>query len=181
MRREERVTVQGPVEKQQPEGMSHRGGGGGSGSQRKKGARGPLHVPVRSCVRARLCSPEACPLCLSPLSSKALEQQQQRQEQDREEDLRIMKEELWEQEMHRKERQLQVKEEQLRRKEHRLAHQQDLPPKPRTPEEECNALIDDRRRKRKAEAEKRAQVPALVHVVQPETLTLGGRGGVGAL
>ena len=29
MRREERVTVQGPVNKQQPNGMSHRGGGGG--------------------------------------------------------------------------------------------------------------------------------------------------------
>ena len=28
MRREERVTVQGPVKKQQPDGMSHRGGGG---------------------------------------------------------------------------------------------------------------------------------------------------------
>ena len=29
MRREERVTVQGPPKKQQPDGMSHRGGGGG--------------------------------------------------------------------------------------------------------------------------------------------------------
>ena len=29
MRREERVTVQGPVKKQQPDGMSHRGGGMG--------------------------------------------------------------------------------------------------------------------------------------------------------
>ena len=29
MRREERVTVQGPVKEQQPDGMSHRGGGGG--------------------------------------------------------------------------------------------------------------------------------------------------------
>ena len=28
MRREARVTVQGPVKKQQPDGMSHRGGGG---------------------------------------------------------------------------------------------------------------------------------------------------------
>ena len=28
MRRDERVTVQGPVKKQQPDGMSHRGGGG---------------------------------------------------------------------------------------------------------------------------------------------------------
>ena len=27
MRREERVTVQGPVKEQQPDGMSHRGGG----------------------------------------------------------------------------------------------------------------------------------------------------------
>ena len=31
MRREEQVTVQGPVKKQQPDGMSHRGGGGGVG------------------------------------------------------------------------------------------------------------------------------------------------------
>ena len=31
MRREERVTVQGPVKEQQPDGMSHRGGGGGLG------------------------------------------------------------------------------------------------------------------------------------------------------
>ena len=31
MRREERGTVQGPVKKQQPDGMSHRGGGGGAG------------------------------------------------------------------------------------------------------------------------------------------------------
>ena len=30
MRREERVTVQGPVKEQQPDGMSHRGGSGGS-------------------------------------------------------------------------------------------------------------------------------------------------------
>ena len=31
MRREERVTVQGPVKEQQPDGMSHRGGGGTRG------------------------------------------------------------------------------------------------------------------------------------------------------
>ena len=31
MRREERVTVQGPVKEQQPDGMSHEGGGGGAG------------------------------------------------------------------------------------------------------------------------------------------------------
>ena len=31
MRREERVTVQGPVQKLQPGGMSRRGGGGGGG------------------------------------------------------------------------------------------------------------------------------------------------------
>ena len=35
MRREERVTVQGPVKEQQPDGMSHRGGGGGGRGQRK--------------------------------------------------------------------------------------------------------------------------------------------------
>ena len=32
MRREERVTVQGPVKEQQPDGMSHRGRGGGGGA-----------------------------------------------------------------------------------------------------------------------------------------------------
>ena len=31
MRREERVTVQGPVKEQQPDGMSNRGGGGDKG------------------------------------------------------------------------------------------------------------------------------------------------------
>ena len=30
MQREERVTAQGPVKEQQPDGMSHRGGGGGT-------------------------------------------------------------------------------------------------------------------------------------------------------
>ena len=39
MRREERVTVQGPVKKQQPDGMSHRGAGGGS-------TRGLCQVPL---------------------------------------------------------------------------------------------------------------------------------------
>ena len=33
MRREERVTVQGPVKEQQPDGMSHAGGGGGAHPQ----------------------------------------------------------------------------------------------------------------------------------------------------
>ena len=39
MRREERVTVQGPVKKQQPDGMSHRGGGGYRHSQNSASAR----------------------------------------------------------------------------------------------------------------------------------------------
>ena len=34
MRREERVTVQGPVKKQQPDGMSHGGGGGAEATQK---------------------------------------------------------------------------------------------------------------------------------------------------
>ena len=33
MRREERVTVQGPVKEQQPDGMSHRGGSWGGGGR----------------------------------------------------------------------------------------------------------------------------------------------------
>ena len=36
MRREERVTVQGPVKEQQPDGVSHRGGGGGSDGERAR-------------------------------------------------------------------------------------------------------------------------------------------------
>ena len=36
MRREERVTVQGPVKEQQPDGMSHRGLGGGGNECKKK-------------------------------------------------------------------------------------------------------------------------------------------------
>ena len=36
MRREERVTVQGPVKEQQPDGMSHGGGGGGGDGYRKR-------------------------------------------------------------------------------------------------------------------------------------------------
>ena len=37
MRREERVTVHGPVKKQQPDGMSHRGGGGGKERESSSG------------------------------------------------------------------------------------------------------------------------------------------------
>ena len=36
MRREDRVTVQGPVKKQPPDGMSHRGGGGAGSEANKK-------------------------------------------------------------------------------------------------------------------------------------------------
>ena len=43
MRREERVTVQGPVKEQQPDGMSHRGGGGGAGGFARKCASGCTH------------------------------------------------------------------------------------------------------------------------------------------
>ena len=42
MRREERVTVQGPVKEQQPDGMSHRGDGGDAPPPP------PLYVVVRS-------------------------------------------------------------------------------------------------------------------------------------
>ena len=42
MRREERVTVQGPVKEQQPDGMSHRAGGGGGWTHPP-----PPHLPFR--------------------------------------------------------------------------------------------------------------------------------------
>ena len=44
MRREERVTVQGPVKEQQPDGMSHGGGGGGHGGRVKEGETGLSEV-----------------------------------------------------------------------------------------------------------------------------------------
>ena len=47
MRREERVTVQGPVKKQQPDGMSHRGGGGRSWGRALEQAVGSGTVVVR--------------------------------------------------------------------------------------------------------------------------------------
>ena len=51
MRREDRVTVQGPVKKQQPDGMSHRGGGGG---RRWLTTREQHHIRHRlPCVRLR--------------------------------------------------------------------------------------------------------------------------------
>ena len=50
MRREERVTVEGPVKEQQPDGMSHRGGGGLCQETRSglshPHASVPLHTPV---------------------------------------------------------------------------------------------------------------------------------------
>ena len=48
MRREERVTVQGPVKEQQPDGMSHRGGGEGGRRQPTKAPHdvGGQTVPV---------------------------------------------------------------------------------------------------------------------------------------
>ena len=62
-RREERVTVQGPVKKQQPDGISHRGGGGGkgrvgawlinTGPHLKLPSQGPRLPPsARACMRA---------------------------------------------------------------------------------------------------------------------------------
>ena len=44
MRRDERVTVQGPVKKQQPDGMSHRGGQGGF--LVRSLALGPTQLPI---------------------------------------------------------------------------------------------------------------------------------------
>ena len=46
MRRDERVTVQGPVKEQQPDGMSHRGGGGAEGNFRQW----PVCVPKPAIV-----------------------------------------------------------------------------------------------------------------------------------
>ena len=45
MQREERVTVQGPVKKQQPDGMSHRG------LNPKSANECPCHVPTAMCVQ----------------------------------------------------------------------------------------------------------------------------------
>ena len=46
MRREERVTVQGPVKKPYPDGMSHRGGGGAEGEGGSKDCK-TAQPPVR--------------------------------------------------------------------------------------------------------------------------------------
>ena len=66
MRRDERVTVQGPVKEQQPDGMSHRGGGGDLGrvDDRRAEVRGSRkqsndprnnqHVPRYASYRALL-------------------------------------------------------------------------------------------------------------------------------
>ena len=48
MRREERVTVQGPVKEQQPDGMSH--GGGGGSAKRPKRPRPPVVGETRGRV-----------------------------------------------------------------------------------------------------------------------------------
>ena len=54
MRREERVTVQGPVKEQQPDGMSHRGGGGGRDALEGGGGTLP---PLQGRTHALLLSP----------------------------------------------------------------------------------------------------------------------------
>ena len=56
MRREERVTVQGPVKKQQPDGMAHGGGGGWPGTQ----TRPPPPLPLGS-LRNGLAAPPVAP------------------------------------------------------------------------------------------------------------------------
>ena len=66
MRSEERMTVQGPVKKQQPDGMSHRGGGAREGDVRCwRGRKYPVailwrriesgRVSVCPCVRVSVC------------------------------------------------------------------------------------------------------------------------------
>ena len=67
MRREERVTVQGPVKKQQPDGMSHRGGGGASPTAARSARIPPKHRP-----RASSPSPKRVPLSLSRSLSLSL-------------------------------------------------------------------------------------------------------------
>ena len=49
MRKEERVTVQGPIKKQQPDGMPHGGGGGRSGAS-------SMLVPMRTALHCCLCA-----------------------------------------------------------------------------------------------------------------------------
>ena len=55
MRREERVTVQGPVKEQQPDGMSHGGGGGMSKSTFLGGGLRPILKPFRTDFTNGLC------------------------------------------------------------------------------------------------------------------------------
>ena len=57
MRREERVTVQRPVKKQQPDGMSHRWGGGGLGRSREL-----QHRLAPTLPRVRLSRPPSQPI-----------------------------------------------------------------------------------------------------------------------
>ena len=60
MRREERVTVQGPVKRLQPDGLSHGGGGGGGGGSGAELLNGALVKPGppvhRSAARGLWCS-----------------------------------------------------------------------------------------------------------------------------
>ena len=73
MRREERVTVQGPVKEQQPNGMSHRGGGGGA---QRPGTPQPLRRPrdpVGRSTAAAAVAPTTAPFP-SPLSCRRAEQ-----------------------------------------------------------------------------------------------------------
>ena len=65
MRREETVTVQGPVKKQQPDGISHRGGGEGAGRGLVDQHRPPLEAPLPGTSPPAQCSGvHACGRCV---------------------------------------------------------------------------------------------------------------------
>ena len=62
MRREERVTVQGPVKEQQPDGMSHRGGWGGVRANQRRHPR-PINTAIHWPGHGRFPAGRHCVMC----------------------------------------------------------------------------------------------------------------------
>ena len=75
MRREERVTVQGPVKEQQPDGMSHRGRGGAieGGGEGGGGTKGGPHAPIPGPL-ALLSGPSRCTSLRPSIDQRGTEQ-----------------------------------------------------------------------------------------------------------
>ena len=69
MRREERVTVQGPVKEQQPDGTSHRGAGGCHGPGLRGGVGGGGGLPIAYRCRAAASLMVSCLRVVFPLHS----------------------------------------------------------------------------------------------------------------